>query len=118
MLTRQKVEALPAHTVDDALRGAYVLVREEGGDTVLELSGPDAKHLVGKKGVTLDALQLLANDRRDRPATIAAYRRALALGARAGVRDLFAAAGLRFDLSVAAVTELMQLVRAELARLA
>ena len=66
----------------------------------------------------LGALQLLANDRRDRPATIAAYRRALALGARAGVRDLFAAAGLRFDLSLAAVTELMQLVRAELAQLA
>jgi spoIIIJ-associated protein len=40
---------------------ADVNVREEGGDTVLELSGPDAKHLVGKKGVTLDALQLLAN---------------------------------------------------------
>ncbi len=40
---------------------ADVNVREEGGDTVLELSGPDAKHLVGKKGATIDALQLLSN---------------------------------------------------------
>ena len=40
---------------------ADVNVREEGGDTVLELSGPDAKNLVGRKGVTIDALQLLAN---------------------------------------------------------
>ena len=40
---------------------ADVNVREENGDTVLELSGPDAKHLVGRKGATIDALQLLAN---------------------------------------------------------
>lgn len=40
---------------------ADVNVREENGDTVLELSGPDAKHLVGKKGATIDALQLLSN---------------------------------------------------------
>jgi oligoendopeptidase F len=64
----------------------------------------------------LGALQLFAAYRRDRKATLAAYRRALALGARAGLRDLFHAAGLRLDLSVARVQSLMDLVRAELRR--
>jgi len=31
VLTRQKVDPLPPHTVDDALRGAYVLLRESEG---------------------------------------------------------------------------------------
>lgn len=66
----------------------------------------------------LGALQLLAAYRHDRPRTLAAYRRGLALGARAGVRDLFHAAGLRFDLSVPAVTSLMSFLRDELAQLA
>lgn len=63
----------------------------------------------------LGALQLLAAHRRDPAAAIAAYRRALALGARAGLRDLFAAADLRLDLSEAAVRSLMDVVRSELA---
>lgn len=65
----------------------------------------------------LGALQLFAAYRRDRNATLAAYRSALALGARVGLRDLFSAAGLRLDLSVASVQSLMDLVRAELSRL-
>lgn len=35
--------------------------REEDGDVVLEIAGPDAAIAIGKKGTTLDALQLLCN---------------------------------------------------------
>jgi spoIIIJ-associated protein len=35
--------------------------REEDGDVVLELAGEDAAIAIGKKGATLDALQLLCN---------------------------------------------------------
>jgi oligoendopeptidase F len=66
----------------------------------------------------LGALQQLAAYLRDPAAAVAAYRRALALGARAGLRELFAAADLRFDLSAASVRAVMDLVGAELARLA
>lgn len=38
-----------------------VQTRTEGVDAVLELSGRDAERAVGRKGATLDALQLLAN---------------------------------------------------------
>lgn len=62
----------------------------------------------------LGALQVLAAHRRDPVAAVAAYRRGLALGGRAGLRELFDAAGLRFDLSRPAVQALMNLVRAEL----
>lgn len=40
---------------------ASVEVREEADETIFEIVGPDATHIVGKKGVTLDALQLLCN---------------------------------------------------------
>ena len=62
----------------------------------------------------LGALQVYAAHRRDPAAAIAAFRRGLALGARAGLRELFAAAGLRFDLGAPAVQALMDLVRGEL----
>jgi len=64
----------------------------------------------------LGALQILAAHRRDPVAAVAAYRRGLALGARAGLRDLFAAADLHFDLSRPALQALMDLVRDELGR--
>lgn len=38
-----------------------VAVHERDEETVLELVGPDAPHVVGRKGATLDALQLLAS---------------------------------------------------------
>ena len=65
----------------------------------------------------LGALQLFARHRRDPVGTIAAYRRGLALGARAGLRDLFTATGLQLDLSLPALQSLMDLVRAELDQL-
>ena len=37
-----------------------VHVHEHDRETVFELTGPDALHIVGKKGATLDALQTLA----------------------------------------------------------
>lgn len=40
---------------------AAVSVRETPDGTVLEVHGPDAPEVVGKKGATLDALQLLCN---------------------------------------------------------
>lgn len=49
-----------------------VLQRKEGPEVVLEISGPDAAVAIGKKGATLDALQLLCNRvaRRDPPAQV------------------------------------------------
>lgn len=38
-----------------------VHVHEQERETVFELMGPDAQHVVGKKGATLDALQVLAS---------------------------------------------------------
>ncbi len=66
----------------------------------------------------LGALQLLERYLDDPTATVAAYRDALALGGRASLRDLFAAAGLRLDFSRAHVARCMAFVRRELARLA
>ena len=57
VLTRQKVEALPAHTVDDALRGAYVLVREEGGDPEVTLIGTGSE-----VALAVEAAKALAAD--------------------------------------------------------
>ena len=62
----------------------------------------------------LGALQLFAGYLRDPEATVAAYRRGLALGGRAGLRDLFSATGLRFDLGEATLHDLMDLVRTTL----
>ena len=64
----------------------------------------------------LGALQVLAAHRSDPLAAVEAYRRGLALGARSGLRELFAATGLRFDLSRPALQDLMDLVRDELRR--
>jgi transketolase len=57
VLTRQKVDVLAPHTVDDALRGAYVLVREEGG-------APDVTFLAtgSEVGVAVDAAKALIAD--------------------------------------------------------
>jgi transketolase len=57
VLSRQKVDLLPAHTVDDALRGAYVLVREEGGapDVTLLATGSEV-------GVAVEAAKFLTAD--------------------------------------------------------
>lgn len=54
-----------ADYLDEALERmglqATVRTREEDGETVLEITGRDAASMVGKKGATLDALQLLCN---------------------------------------------------------
>jgi spoIIIJ-associated protein len=54
-----------ADYLDEALErmglDATVRTREEDGETVLEITGRDAASMVGKKGATLDALQLLCN---------------------------------------------------------
>jgi spoIIIJ-associated protein len=48
-------------TVADMGMECTVSVHEMARETVFELRGPDAQHVVGKKGVTLDALQTLAS---------------------------------------------------------
>jgi oligoendopeptidase F len=65
----------------------------------------------------LGALQVWANWRRDRPSAIAAYKRGLALGGARPLPELFEAAGCKFDFSAKAVRPLMEMVRAELAKL-
>ncbi len=65
----------------------------------------------------LGALQLWAKSLSDRPAAIAAYKRALALGGSRPLPELFAAAGLRFDFSAETLAPLMDLIGEELAKL-
>jgi oligoendopeptidase F len=65
----------------------------------------------------LGALQLWVRARRDGAAALADYRKALALGGSRPIPELFAAAGLKFDLSEATVAPLAQAVADELARL-
>lgn len=48
-------------TVADMGMDCTVSVHEQARETVFELRGPDAQHVVGKKGATLDALQTLAS---------------------------------------------------------
>jgi oligoendopeptidase F len=64
----------------------------------------------------LGALQLWARFRRDRPATLQAYRDALALGGSEPLPILFERAGCQFDFSPASLQPLMTLVQAELDR--
>ena len=65
----------------------------------------------------LGALQLWVRARQDGAAALAGYRRALALGGSRPLPELFAAAGLEFDFSEAAIGPLMEVVAEELARL-
>lgn len=48
-------------TLADMGLSCDVRVHELERETVFELTGPDAAHTVGKKGMTLDALQVLAS---------------------------------------------------------
>jgi oligoendopeptidase F len=63
----------------------------------------------------LAALALLERWQTDPAATVAEFRGALALGARASLPDLFAAAGVRLDFSAAGVAARMAFVRRALA---
>jgi transketolase len=59
VLTRQKVDTLPAHTPGDAARGGYVLVREVGGapDVVIMATGSEV-------GLAVSAAKALADEGR------------------------------------------------------
>ncbi len=66
ILTRQKVDTLGAHSVSDALRGGYVLQREEGGapDVVFLATGSEVGLAVGA------AKALMADGKRVRVVSI------------------------------------------------
>jgi len=66
----------------------------------------------------LGALQLWLNAGADRPATIAAYKKALALGASRPLPELFKAAGAEFDFGPATIQRLTARVEQELASIA
>ncbi len=65
----------------------------------------------------LGALQVWANSKRDRKRALGEYQAALALGGSRPLPELFATAGCRFDFSQETVLPLVELVRAELAKL-
>lgn len=65
----------------------------------------------------LGALQVWANSRRDKPGTLRQYQRALALGGTRPLPELFQEAGCTFDFSAATVRPLVELIRAERAKL-
>jgi oligoendopeptidase F len=65
----------------------------------------------------LGALQVWANSKRSKPAALADYKKALALGGSRPLPELFAAAGCKFDFSRETMAPLVAMVRGELARL-
>ena len=65
----------------------------------------------------LGALQVWVNSKRDKSGALADYQKALALGGSRPLPELFAAAGCTFDFSVKTVKPLVDMTRAELAKL-
>jgi len=65
----------------------------------------------------MGALQVWRNSKADHPAALAAYRRALALGATKPLPELFAAAGAELAFDTTTVAPLVQLVEDELTSL-
>jgi len=59
----------------------------------------------------LGALQVWANAQQDKPAALAAYRRALALGGSRPLPELFTTAGCRFDFSAATLRPLVAMLQ-------
>lgn len=64
----------------------------------------------------LGALQLWLASRQDYRGAVDAFRRGLALGGSKRLPDLFAAAGIRFDLSVGTIEPIIGAIRKELSR--
>lgn len=65
----------------------------------------------------LGALQVWANSKRDQAKALRDYKTALALGGSKPLPELFATAGCRFQFDAATIKPLVELVRAELAKL-
>src|SRR5262245_40171628 len=65
----------------------------------------------------LGALQVWANSRRDPAGALRAYRNALQLGGSRPLPELFQAAGCSLAFTAKAIRPLMELIRADLARL-
>jgi len=65
----------------------------------------------------LGAVQLFGNARRDQTAAVAAYRRALALGATVSLPELYTAAGIRFAFDAATLREGVELLEHTIAEL-
>jgi oligoendopeptidase F len=63
----------------------------------------------------LGALGVWLNSQRDYPAAVSAYRRALTLGGRRPLPELFSAAGVRFDFSAQTVAPILDEARRHLA---
>ena len=66
----------------------------------------------------LGALQVWANSRANKAKALRSYQDALALGGSRPLPELFSAAGCRLDFSASTIRPLVQLVRAELKKLA
>jgi len=65
----------------------------------------------------LGALQVWANSRRDKAEALRAYQQALALGGSRPLPELFQAAGCRLEFTAKTIRPLVELVKAELAKL-
>lgn len=65
----------------------------------------------------LGALQVWRNARRDQSSAVAAYRRAIGLGATRSLPELYAAAGIKLAFDAATIGELIEMVEEELDRL-
>ena len=119
----------PAHARDDR-RAAWLEVMDRFSGGVVDWTGLDEERACSwhrqlhifqypfyyiEYGIAqLGALGLWVAARKDRPKTLAAYRKALSLGGSRTLPDLFKAAGLPFDFSEKAVEPLVAAVAKEL----
>ncbi len=126
------VYAHPGHTRADRRAAWGDLLDRFGGD--VDWSGHEAARAHGwhrqlhiflypfyyiEYGIAqLGALQVWRRSLVDRPAAVAAYRRALAIGGARPLPELFEAAGARFEFTEASLAPLMEAIGQELDQLA
>ncbi len=119
----------PTHTIDER-RENWVRIYDEFADAVTDWSGfayykeywwqrqlhiYEVPFYYIEYGIAqLGAIGVWRNYRRDAKAGLAGYKRALSLGYKAPIRDIYAAANIPFDFSTDYIRELMDFVWAEI----
>jgi oligoendopeptidase F len=122
----------PSHTVDER-RENWVRIYDEFADAVTDWSGfayykeywwqrqlhiYEVPFYYIEYGIAqLGAIGVWRNYRHDAKAGLAGYKRALSLGYKAPIHDIYAAANIPFDFSTAYIRELMDFVWAEIEKL-
>lgn len=121
------------HHTQEELRAEWGAIFDRFADTATDWSGlQEAKDFLWQKQLhlyevpfyyveygmaQLGAIAVWRNFRRDPQAGLQGYQNALKLGYMRSIPEIYQAAGIRFDFSKAYIRELMDFVRAELAKI-